>query len=120
MVGPVERFQFKGPDIELPGTLARPMCMVIHELATNAVKYGSLSTDDGSIVITTENSADKQSAKLSWVERGGPTLSEEIEAGTGTSLMKGLVEHEMDGQIEMNYSVDGLICQIEIPLKANT
>jgi len=120
MVGPVERFQFKGPDIELPGTLARPMCMVIHELATNAVKYGSLLTDEGSIVITTENSADKQSAKLSWVERGGPTLSREIEVGTGTSLMKGLVEHEMDGQIEMNYSVDGLNCQIEISLKANT
>ena len=54
MVGPVERIKFIGPDIELLGMLARPMCMVIHELATNAVKYGSLSTEEGSVLITSE------------------------------------------------------------------
>jgi len=120
MVSPVERIRFQGPDIELPGTLARPMCMVIHELATNAVKYGSLSTEEGSILITTESSSDRESAKIFWIETGGPTISTEIEVGTGTSLLQGLVEHEMHGNIEMNYSVDGLICQIEIPLDAST
>lgn len=120
MVGHVNRIQFKGPDIELPGTLARPMCMVIHELATNAAKYGSLSSTEGSVLITTEKNASNLSAKISWVETDGPPLSDEIETGTGTSLLKGLVEHEMHGQITMNYSKDGLICQIEIPLDSKT
>ena len=120
MVGSVERIQFKGPDIELPGTLARPMCMVVHELATNAVKYGSLSSTEGSVLITTEQIASDSSAKISWVEIGGPTLSDDIESGTGTSLLQGLVEHEMHGQITMNYSKNGLICQIEIPLDSKT
>jgi len=116
MVGPVERIKFSGPDIELPGMLARPMCMVIHELATNAVKYGSLSNADGNVSITSEKLENGNSASISWIECGGPTILDEISSGTGTSLLKGLVEHEMHGHIELNYVQDGLQCRIEIPL----
>jgi PAS domain S-box-containing protein len=120
MIGPIERIHFEGPDVELPGMLARPMCMVIHELATNAAKHGALTVENGSIVITTSLSSDKKTAHLSWKESGGPPISSEIIKGTGTSLLEGLVGHEMLGSIEMDYSTDGLVCEIDLPLDTKT
>ncbi len=120
MIGPTERIHFEGPDVELPGMLARPMCMVIHELATNAVKHGSLTVENGSIVITTLLSDDKNTVHLSWKERGGAPVSSDIKQGTGTSLLEGLVGHEMNGVIAMDYATDGLVCEIDLPLDSKT
>jgi PAS domain S-box-containing protein len=120
MVGTIERIRFDGPDVELPGTLARPMCMVIHELATNATKYGALSSDDGFVVVTTDVQSKDGSIQLTWVESDGPTILSEIMEGTGTSLLQGLVDHEMHGKITMNYASEGLVCQIEVPLDTNS
>ncbi len=116
ITGGIERLQFKGPDVELPGLLARPMCMVIHELATNAVKYGALSTPEGSLTISTELPAKSNLVKITWLETGGPKIETKIKSGTGTSLLKGLVDHEMQGTITLNYLLEGLLCQIEVPL----
>jgi PAS domain S-box-containing protein len=116
MVGETERIKFVGPDVELLGMLARPMCMVIHELATNAVKHGALSISGGSVLITTELPPQKNSIKVTWMEKGGPAIVEEIKPGTGTSLLEGLVGYEMDGVISMNYTTDGLVCQIEVSI----
>ncbi|MBC8309697.1 MAG: PAS domain-containing protein [Phycisphaerales bacterium] len=120
MIGPSERIHFEGHDVELPGMLARPMCMVIHELATNAAKHGALTVENGSIVITTSLSHDKNTAHLSWKECGGPPITSDIKQGTGTSLLEGLVGHEMHGSIEMDYSIDGLVCEIDLPLDTKT
>ena len=118
--GGVEKLQFKGPDVELPGLLARPMCMVIHELATNAAKYGALSITEGSILIKTELPAKSKTVKLVWVETGGPAITTKVVPSTGMSLLEGLVEHEMHGNIILNYLPEGLVCQIEVPLDVNT
>tara|TARA_X000001036_G_scaffold84487_2_gene76485 strand:+ start:2300 stop:4135 length:1836 start_codon:yes stop_codon:yes gene_type:complete len=115
MSGSVSRIQFEGPDLELPGLLARPMCMVIHELATNAVKYGSLSNDVGSVVVTTELMSDN-ALRLSWVESDGPKIRVEQVQGTGTSLLEGLVDHEMHGTIALQFKEDGVVCEINVPL----
>jgi PAS domain S-box-containing protein len=115
MSGSKERIVFIGSDIELPGLLARPMCMVIHELATNAVKYGSLSNSDGLVTITTEQSQ-ANALQLTWVETGGPKITSPCTVGTGTSLLDGLVDHEMLGTITMQFDKDGLVCQINVPL----
>jgi len=120
MIGPTERIHFEGPDVELPGMLARPMCMVIHELATNAVKHGALTVENGSIVITTLLSDDKNTVHLSWKERGADPISSDIKRGTGTSLLEGLVGHEMNGVIAMDYATDGLVCEIDLPLDSKT
>jgi two-component sensor histidine kinase len=120
MSGTVERMRFEGPDVELPGILARPMCMVIHELATNAVKYGSLSSTEGTVLITTTHNVAEKLLVLTWVERGGPAVSSDITAGTGTSLLEGLVDHEMHGEISFEYKVEGLVCQITVPLEQKT
>jgi PAS domain S-box-containing protein len=115
MSGSAERIRFEGPDIELPGLLARPMCMVIHELATNAVKYGSLSNENGLVTIISEN-LNQDKLRLSWKETGGPHITGECKSGTGTSLLEGLVDHEMHGTIMMQFTEDGLVCQITVPL----
>ncbi len=120
MVGPIDRIKFEGPDVELPGILARPMCMAIHELATNAVKHGALTEEKGSILITTTVDAVAATVQLTWQELGGPSISSDITPGTGTSLLEGLVEHEMHGQISMDYLAEGLICLIDLPLDAET
>ena len=115
MSGSVNRISFEGPDVELPGLLARPMCMVIHELATNAVKHGSLSNDKGFVSITIEH-LDQNEIRLTWKEKNGPKITGECIGGTGSSLLEGLVDHEMHGKIKMQFAEDGLVCQIVVPL----
>ncbi|MBC8200805.1 MAG: PAS domain-containing protein [Planctomycetes bacterium] len=115
MSGSEERIVFIGSDIELPGLLARPMCMVIHELATNAVKHGSLSNSDGLVTITSEHSQ-ANALQLTWVETGGPKITSACTVGTGTSLLDGLVDHELHGTITMRFDKDGLVCKINVPL----
>ena len=117
MSGSTERITFEGPDVELQGLLARPMCMIIHELATNAVKYGSLSNESGSVLIKSTH-LDNDTLQLVWTEIDGPRITEACKAGTGTSLLEGLVDHEMHGTIELQYEEDGLVCKIVVPLTA--
>ena len=119
MTGSVERMRIEGPDVELPGILARPMCMVIHELATNAVKYGSLSATGGTVLITISLDTLQEFVTVCWKESGGPIVATEIKTGTGTSLLEGLVDHEMHGEISSNFHRDGFVCQIRVPLIAN-
>ncbi len=115
MSGSVERIRFEGPDYELSGLLARPMCMVIHELATNAVKYGSLSNENGLVTITTEI-LPEGSLRLKWVETNGPLVDEKPTLGTGISLLEGLVDHEMHGTIALQFEEGGVVCEINVPL----
>jgi PAS domain S-box-containing protein len=117
MAGSVERIRFEGPDLELPGLLARPMCMVIHELATNAVKYGALSNDKGFVTITSEIRPNS-SLRLTWVESNGPIVNENHITGTGTSLLEGLVDHEMHGTITLQFAEVGVVCEMNVPLSA--
>ncbi|MBT4584253.1 MAG: PAS domain S-box protein [Phycisphaerae bacterium] len=115
MVGPRSQIQFKGPDVELFGVLARPMCMVIHELATNAMKHGALKIDAGNVLVSTKILPDNQ-VQLSWIETDGPPVPNERITSTGTSLLEGLVGHEMNGKIILDFNKNGLHCVIEVPL----
>lgn len=116
IVGSDEAIRLEGSDVELPGVLSRPMCMVIHELATNAVKHGSLSIEQGRVVVETEVLKSGDAVKLTWTETDGPKVVSVQDSGTGTSLLEGLVDHEMNGTITMEFNETGLVCQIEVPL----
>ncbi|MDP7008433.1 MAG: HWE histidine kinase domain-containing protein [Phycisphaerales bacterium] len=115
MAGRRSQIQFNGPDVELKGILARPMCMVIHELATNAVKHGALKEESGKIVITT-HILPNNTIELTWVESGGPNVSQEQTPSTGISLLEGLVNHELHGSLLMDFKESGLHCTIQVPL----
>jgi len=116
MVGSDEVIRFEGSNIELPGSLSRPMCMIIHELATNAVKHGALSVVKGRIHISTEILNHGETVRLTWTEMDGPKVQIESVDGTGTTLLEGLVYHEMNGTIDIQLNETGLVCRIEVPL----
>ncbi|MCH2146852.1 MAG: hypothetical protein MK073_03445, partial [Phycisphaerales bacterium] len=116
MDGKDDRIQIHGDELQLPGTYARPMCMVIHELATNAMKYGSLSREEGTVIIAFDAS-EALLCRFSWTERGGPAIESDIVEGTGTSLLEGLVSHELHGTIVRTYGREGFQCEIKIPVQ---
>jgi two-component sensor histidine kinase len=96
--------------------------MVLHELVTNASKYGALSVPEGRVSVSWEcrNSGDAAAVLIIvWRERGGPPTSAPSQYGYGTSLICDLIPHELGGAVDLAFSSDGVSCTIEIPLKVD-
>jgi two-component sensor histidine kinase len=93
------------------------MVMALNELATNAVKYGSLSKPGGRVAITWITEPGK--LRLTWEESGGPPVRQPSRQGFGSRLIKGLSQ-DLAGEVTLTYERSGLICVFEIPLKQET
>jgi PAS domain S-box-containing protein len=109
-----------GRDIKLSAAATQAVAMVLQELVTNAVKYGSLSTPDGRVSVTWDrrDSADGLSCVvIAWRETGGPSTKAPSRSGYGTNLIRNLIPHELGGIVDLAFAPDGLHCDIEIPLK---
>jgi PAS domain S-box-containing protein len=110
-------------EIDGPGILLKPeaghaMAMVLHELATNAAKYGALSTKDGRVSILWDRhpSADPRSHLVfEWQEIGGPPVVHPGNSSYGTSIIRELIPYELDGKVELVFASKGLRCRLEIP-----
>lgn len=111
---PPEQVKYSGPQVMLPPKAAIAVSMVIHELATNANKYGALSSPDGSVEITWSHEGDH--AGLRWTERDGPKIEQEAKEGFGLGLIKGEVEYSLGGTVSARFERDGLIADMVIPL----
>lgn len=110
------QMQFSGPHLVLTEQLASALTLVLHELATNAVKYGPLSTPAGSVSIgwQTETREDRWYVILSWIERGGPEVVQvPTRKGFGTRLISTAMP---GGQATFDYTANGLTCTITFPL----
>ncbi len=107
-----------GPDLALAPKAAVALHAVFHELATNAAKYGALSTLDGyvSIIWTIDPHADAPALVLTWTERGGPSLSPPKTKGFGSRLLERSVVNELGGTLTTDYEPDGLVIRMQIPL----
>ena len=93
--------------------------MVIHELVTNAAKYGALSSPNGTVSLDWDQlpGADGMPRLLiAWRETGGPPISAASRSGYGTSLVRDLIPHELGGKVELELAPAGASCRIEIPL----
>ncbi len=112
----VERVTISGQDMIIDDHSATPLALTFHELATNAAKYGALSTTDGSvsIVCTIEN----DHACIVWVERGGAVVHEPSDYGFGSKLIELSVMRQMGGSMERRWSPEGLEVRFEVPLSA--
>ncbi len=112
------RVEVRGEDAILPPRAALAFSLVLHELFTNAIKYGSLSNEAGSIHIDLRSSADR-AAHLSfvWSERNGPAVSEPTRRGFGTRLLDRLLSAELDADVSRQFAPDGFVCRIEVPLE---
>jgi two-component system CheB/CheR fusion protein len=113
-----ERFVVDGPNgIFLDGQKASLLVMVLHELATNAAKYGALSNETGQVRVAWKASGDgpAKSFRLCWKESGGPPVSPPAQKGFGSLLIERALQNQL-GQARLDFDPLGLVCSIEISL----
>jgi two-component sensor histidine kinase len=107
-----------GPDVMLTAAATQAVAMVLHELVTNAAKYGALSSPDGRVSVHWDRPADAAGATLAiaWRETGGPPVAPSAQSGYGTSLIRDLIPHELGGTVDLVIAPEGVRCTIVIPL----
>ena len=112
-----QRIIIEGPDVRLTPKQGLGLALILHELATNASKYGSLSTDNGILNLrwNLTPTAEGEQLHLIWQESGGPTVDEKAEGGFGTRLIEQACTYELDGSVELKLHPDGLITKISFP-----
>ncbi len=117
------RVTIAGPSVPLPPRQALSMALTLHELATNAAKYGALSVGEGHIDLTwsVETSRDEDDRRsrlltLAWRESDGPEVSDPEASGFGTTFIRSALRAEQDGRVDFTYRADGLTCDIAFRL----
>lgn len=101
-------------DINVSSRAAVAIGLTFHELVTNAVKYGALSSESGELWLSAEPNPGPSFLKLEWVERGGPTVKEPTRNGFGKAVIERSLRYS-NGGAELNFHPDGLKCSIRIP-----
>lgn len=113
------RISLLGEPVRLPAAAVQPLAMVIHELTTNAAKYGALSVPSGQVAVCwtlRPEPTGRASLCLRWSETGGPRIDvRPSRAGFGSALIEGTVASQLDGELDMNWRSSGLECVIRIP-----
>lgn len=113
-----QRVEIEGPETRLSPHIALPLAMTLHELATNAAKYGALSVESGVVSLqwTLRASAIGAMIDLSWRERGGPAVKKPTAAGFGTRLIEVGLRHVPGGEVALRYEKAGVSCSISAPV----
>ena len=97
------------------------LALILHELATNAAKYGALSAEKGSITIIWEirphESDGSDRVLLRWVEAGGPPVQPPTRTGFGTRLISRGLAGNFGGEVSLDYRMSGVVCTLEASLK---
>jgi two-component sensor histidine kinase len=112
-----------GPDVQLTPNAAHAMAMVIHELATNAAKYGPLSRQGGRVSVRwtlAAKGATLRVLKIDWQETGGPEVGSPSRSGYGSSVIRDLLPYEYGAKVDLAFPVYGVICTIEMPVTVDT
>lgn len=110
------RVLINGPPINLPPSAAQGIGMALHELATNAVKYGALSNENGRVhIIWGYVAAGKPGLTLQWLEEGGPEVTPPIRKGFGDTVIGYMVEESVEGKVEIEYRKSGLYWKLTAP-----
>lgn len=111
------RVQIDGPALNLGPKPALALGMVLHELATNATKYGALSNETGRIEISWKMSGGKDDSRLHfrWEEIGGPPVVPPTRKGFGSRLIERSLASDLGADVRMDYAVDGVVCAIDAP-----
>lgn len=113
----IERFEIAGPLVTLHPQTSVSLAMIIHELCTNAIKYGALSVPEGRIAVTwdVEHHDGKERLRLVWRESGGPPVEAPTREGFGSRLISRGMSAE-SGDVEMDFQPEGLVCTIKAHL----
>lgn len=106
-----------GPQIDLAPSDALSLGLAVHELATNAAKYGALSVPGGKLTVEWKPAGPAQ-AKIEWIETGGPPVPAQRGRGFGMDLIEKIVAHELQSPVKMDFAPEGLRCTLVVPVRA--
>jgi two-component sensor histidine kinase len=112
-----------GPDVVMTPEATQVVAMVLHELVTNAAKYGALSTSNGKVCVRWDrrlNGNPGSELLIEWQENGGPPAAAPARQGYGTSVIRNLIPYELGGKVDLAYTTIGVRCKIEIPSEQAT
>ncbi len=107
-----------GPDLRLSPRASLAFAMALHELATNAAKYGALSADIGRVIVNWEivTGKDADQVELRWEEIGGPPVKPPTRTGFGSKMIERMLSAEIGGKAKIDYRPRGVVCTIKTPL----
>jgi PAS domain S-box-containing protein len=113
------RIALRGADVRLDPRETLALGMVLHELATNAAKYGALSADAGLVDVMWERRQDEDGAnlRLIWTESGGPPVAQPRRRGFGSRLIERGLSHELGATANLSFDPGGVTCVIDVPLR---
>jgi PAS domain S-box-containing protein len=115
------RVRIEGPALHLRPAAAQSFALVLHELATNAAKYGALATADGRVHLAWRLTAivhgEDGCLDLHWRERGGPLVAPPTRRGFGSSVIRNSVERQLGGAVVFDWQVEGLVCRLSVPAR---
>ena len=114
-----ERITIRGPHLHVTSTMALSIAMALHELCTNAAKYGALSTAAGQVKITWDvvQSGGGPELHLRWEESGGPLVQPPTRTGFGSRLIRSGLARELNAAVRLDFSPSGVVCEIAAPLE---
>ena len=113
-LGEAARVSIRGDDVALPPAAAQALAMALHELATNAAKYGALSTPDGRVAVSWTH-ARRGPLNIRWVESGGPAVSPPTRRGLGAVMLARALGGALRGETRMDWRPEGLVCDLDLP-----
>jgi len=113
------RIRLDGPSLDLSVAGAQCIGMIVHELATNAIKHGALSNEAGCVEITwqVKDGGAEEHFAMSWTERGGPPVAGPTHSGFGTTVIKSMAELGLDGAVQLEFAPSGLTWRLACPAK---
>jgi two-component sensor histidine kinase len=114
------KMHVEGPSVQLPPSAAQTLALAVHELATNAAKYGALSQPDGQLQVTwrLEDQADKCCLILDWRESGVTMPAEKVpkRKGYGSELIERALPYQLKAKTRLDFGEDGVRCSIAVPI----
>jgi PAS domain S-box-containing protein len=113
-----DRIRISGSSLSLDPSTAQALALALHELATNAAKYGALSKPSGRLQVSWSLANGR--LELRWIERGGPAPERTDSSGFGIRVIRASVEGQLDGAVEFDWRPDGLRCSLFVPLQTKS
>jgi len=113
-LGEAARVSIRGADVALPPPAAQALAMALHELATNAAKYGALSTPEGQVAVSWTRER-RGALTIRWAETGGPAVARPTRKGLGAVMLERALGGPLRGETRMDWRAEGLVCELELP-----
>jgi PAS domain S-box-containing protein len=109
------RFSIRGANLRMQPRSAVALALALHELCTNALKYGALAQPSGHVGI--DWSVKDDQFQFEWQERGGPPVTAPVHKGFGSRLIERALSIELNGEVTLDFKMDGTVCRIVAPLE---